>query len=236
MLLSEASRGGERQLPSEGDCIVWCVGYIDYGDQIVEYQGQKKKQHKVKLLFESSEENKNHGDKGEVPLIFGKTFTFSVSENANFIKFLQSWRGKPFVPSDFEGENAFSITKLIGVPADVQIVHKTLPNGSEKYADIQSPRMPRKALMDNVRPMQSEPVQFDLHPDRYDQKVFEKLSRFERNKIMLSPQWQFLKGKGVAFEVQDEEDQPEADDSYDERNPPPATEAPSGIEDDDIPF
>ena len=64
----------------------------------------------------------------EKPLSIQKEFTLSLHEKSNLRKDLESWRGKSFTPKELAN---FDITKLIGVPCNVSIIHKESNTGKE---------------------------------------------------------------------------------------------------------
>jgi hypothetical protein len=60
-------------------------------------------------------------ENGEQPFVISKEFTLSMAEKANLRAFLTSWRGKPFTA---EEAMAFDVTKLLGVPCQLSIIHE----------------------------------------------------------------------------------------------------------------
>ena len=58
---------------------------------------------------------------GQKPFSIGKEYTLSLSSKSNLYKDLVSWRGKPFTEEELEG---FDLSKLLGKPCQIQIIHK----------------------------------------------------------------------------------------------------------------
>ena len=121
---------GYEIVPS-GTHIARCYSMIHIGTIEEEYMGEKKDRNKVRLGFEIPSEMRTFGDK-EMPMSISKEYTLTMFEKGNLRKDLESWRGKGF--SDAEA-NSFDITKLLGVPCMISVVHKTSKKGTE-YALI----------------------------------------------------------------------------------------------------
>ena len=88
-----------------------------------------KQVNKVRITWELPTELKVFNpDKGEQPQAISKEFTLSMHEKSSLRAFLTSWRGKGFTEDEAK---AFDVTKLLGVPCMLSIVHepgkKTLP-------------------------------------------------------------------------------------------------------------
>ena len=111
-----------------------CYGVIDLGTQKVTFQNEIKLQRKVRILFELPNLKKEFkAGEGEKPFSISKEYTLSLDAKANLYKDLVSWRGKQFSEEELEG---FDISKLLGKPCQIQIIHKQGKNGD--YAAIQS--------------------------------------------------------------------------------------------------
>lgn len=123
MILSEES---QRELAPEGQHLAICVDVADLGLVETTYNGEKKMQHKVRLVFELATAKKD-GSR----FVIGERFTASLHEKAALRKFLQSWRGRAFTPDELK---RFDTETLIGANAIVQIVHNT--KGDRTYDNI----------------------------------------------------------------------------------------------------
>jgi hypothetical protein len=113
-----------------------CVLLADLGNQRVQSQmyGEKVK-HQVYVAWELPDETLEWTDKDgnekSGPRWIGKTYTVSLHENANLRADLESWRGRPFTEEERKG---FDITKLIGVPALINVTHEV--KGPKTYANV----------------------------------------------------------------------------------------------------
>ena len=120
-----------------GTYLARCYSMIHLGTHDDEYQGRAKKTNKVRITWELPTEMKIFNpEKGEQPLSVSKEFTLSMSEKSNLRAFLTSWRGKPFTA---EEATAFDITKLLGVPCQISIIHEpSKKDPSRMYERISS--------------------------------------------------------------------------------------------------
>jgi hypothetical protein len=97
--------------------------------------GEEKDLHQVRVTWELPEEKAVFKEEnGEQPFVLSKDYTLSLYEKANLRKDLESWRGKQFTEEELAG---FDISKLIGVPCLLSVVHKTTQKG-KTFANISS--------------------------------------------------------------------------------------------------
>ena len=88
-----------------------------------------KKRDTMWLGFELNQ-NTPEDDK---PLSIRKKFTASIHERATFRIFLERWRGRPFT----DGEKAhFETESLIGVPCQLNIIHRDFGSGPRQLIDF----------------------------------------------------------------------------------------------------
>jgi len=88
-----------------------------------------KKRDTIWLGFEL-DQNTPEDDK---PLSIRKKFTASIHERATLRVFLERWRGRPFT----DGERAkFDTETLIGVPCQLNIIHKDFGSGPRQLIDF----------------------------------------------------------------------------------------------------
>jgi len=106
-----------------------CYMVVDLGNQKTTYQGQDKVQHKVLIGFELPGELMSDGR----PFAVSARYTLSLSEKANLRSVLESWRGRGFTEEECNG---FDITKLLGQPCMLTVVHNK--SGEKTYANISS--------------------------------------------------------------------------------------------------
>jgi hypothetical protein len=158
-----------------------------------EYQGQAKNTPKVYLSFELP--NATHvfkEENGPQPFVVSREFSYYMGENANLRKTLGAWRGKPLT-DDEAGE--FDMSKLLGAPAQVQVVHKTSKSGSTRaeilsitklMAGLSCPAAVNPTLLFDVREY--------LAGNAEHIAAFEKLPAFLQEKAKTSAEWQATQG------------------------------------------
>lgn len=103
-----------------------CVDVVDMGIIPVTYDGETKKQHKIRVVWQIDEVD----DKGQ-RFIVQKRYTASLHEKAGLRKDLQSWRGRPFTEDERKG---FDVEKLIGANAQLNVQH----TDDGKFANVVS--------------------------------------------------------------------------------------------------
>jgi len=98
---------------------------------------------------------------------------------------LASWRGKDF--SEDEAK-CFDITKLLGVPCMLNIIHKPSKDGTKMYEEIASVTPMPKGVQ--CPPQINSMVLWDYDNPDYD--VFNQLPDFIKQKIQGSEEYQKL--------------------------------------------
>ena len=93
-----------------------CVDIVDVGIVESEFNGEKKKQHKVRVVWQIDETQ----DNGK-PFTASKRYTLSLHEKAALRKDLESWRGRPFTNQELEG---FDLENLLSIAALVNVIHE----------------------------------------------------------------------------------------------------------------
>lgn len=175
------NNGGNFTLIPAGNHIARCYEMIQIGTVIEQtgiYAG--KESHKVRLSWETPDEQHDFG-KGLQPFSVSKEFTLSMHEKATLRKMLESWRGKAL--TDDEAKR-FDVTKLLGKPCMVNVIHKKSATGKE-YADISS----ISTLPKNFEcPSQINPTRL-LSFDDWNESVFESLPDFLKAKIKSSKEY-----------------------------------------------
>ena len=88
-----------------------------------------KKRDTMWLAFELDQKT----PEDDKPLSIRKKFTASIHERATLRLFLERWRGRPFT----DGEKAkFDTETLIGVPCQLNIIHKDFGSGPRQLIDF----------------------------------------------------------------------------------------------------
>lgn len=126
-------KGGSFELVPAGNHVARCYSMIEIGT--IHDETFNVSRRIVRISWELPNEKKVFDkDKGEQPFSIHKKYTISMNEKSNLRKDLESWRGKGFTEAE---SKAFDITKLIGVPCMLNVIHKTNNKGNQ-YAAIGS--------------------------------------------------------------------------------------------------
>jgi hypothetical protein len=207
MAIYAENKGGGDYAPMEsGVYVARCYSMIQIGNIEENINGETKIQHKVRLSFEFPSELKEFkSGEGERPFALSKDYTLSFHEKATLRNHLENWRGKKFTD---EEAAKFDITKLLGVPATINVVHKVGKSNGKTYAEIGSISPIMKGT---VCPEQINPTQV-LSYDDFNWDLFNSLPEFLRKKIESSKEFKLL--KAPAAKIQEvtveatEDDQP----------------------------
>lgn len=165
-----------------GNHVARCYGMVDIGTVKEEFKGEIKSLHKVRITWELPLELKAFvPEKGEQPYSISKEYTLSMYETAVLRRDLSSWRGKPF--SEDEAK-AFDITKLLSVPAMLNVTHKISKAGKE-YALVSAITPIPKGL---VCPPQVNQTFVFSYEDFEDSK-FQALPEYLRKRMIDTPEY-----------------------------------------------
>jgi len=180
------------------------------------YQGVTSKKPMVRIGWELSDELKIWKE-GEVakPYAIEKEYTLFMTDKSNLRKDLQSWRGAAF--TDKEAQD-FDITKLVGAPCLLNIIHKTNDAGTKTYEQIAGITPLPKSV---PKPKMFNPAQV-LSFDAWDEHIFQSQPDFIKAKIVSSLEYQDMIN-------------PHKDEFIDEKGKPIYNSATENIED-DLPF
>jgi hypothetical protein len=112
-----------------------CIDVVDLGMVETVWEGQKKSQHKVRLVWQVDERMAD----GK-PFLVKRRYTLSLDDRAALRKDLETWRGRGFTPQELDG---FDVEMLIGIGCMVSIVHKKNAEGKtfDNVASVM--RLPR---------------------------------------------------------------------------------------------
>lgn len=128
----------------EGQFVGQCVDVVDLGESVQDFADKPKYlAQKCALIFRTGEKNDETGEFIDL----SAEFTVSMGEKANLRKFLEQWRGKPYLPD--EVDEGVPLDKLEGNWALLTVAHKQSKKG-RTYAVIVSavgvPKMMRAGL------------------------------------------------------------------------------------------
>jgi len=187
MAITSKTNSTPKELIPAGNYVARCFQMIEIGTLKQEYMGEVKLQYKVRLGWELPTELRVvKEERGEEPMVISRTYTLSLHEKANLRKDLESWRGKAF--TEDEAKN-FDITKLLGVPCMLSILHKPSKDGTKVYERISSV----SPLMKGYEAPKAINSIIKLEFDNWNQDVFEKLPDFIQNDIKSTPEYQKMK-------------------------------------------
>lgn len=172
----------EREIIPVGNHIAICYKMIHIGTVQEDYMGETKTLNKIRVGWELPEELRMFGDKGELPLVIDREYTLSMHEKSNLRAMLKSWRGKDFTD---EEAKSFDVTKLLGKPCMINIIHKQSKDGTKTYAQIAGVTAVPKSLK---VPAQINPT-FEFNYDDFDEMKFDTLPEFIRQKMATSVEY-----------------------------------------------
>lgn len=186
-IIANKGESYERELIPAGNYIARCYKMIEIGTIPTEYMGQQKMQHKVRIGWELPTELKVFKEEnGEQPMVIDKEYTLSLADKAALRADLQSWRGKAFTDAEAD---AFDITKLIGAPCMINIIHVQGKNDATKtYQKIAGiTPMPK-----GVTCPEQINKSFVFELENFNQDTFNSLPDFIKESIVKSEQYKAL--------------------------------------------
>lgn len=206
MAINATSSGVKRELTPAGTFAARCYSMVHIGTVTETILNEVKTMNKVRITWELPTETRVFDEqKGEQPMVISKEYTLSMHEKANLRKDLESWRGKGF--TEEQAEN-FDITKLLGIPCMLSIIHKISKSGSE-YATISSIATLPKGMECPEQINKTFEFNYD---DKFSEDVVESFPDFIKDKIKKSDEYR-MKVNPIESEV-----------SPDDNTPPPPGE------------
>jgi hypothetical protein len=115
-----------------------------------------------------------------------------MNEKANLRAFLTSWRGKAFTE---EEASEFDVTKLLGVPCLLNVIHKQGRKDPTKVFDEIASATPLPKGM--ACPPQINPT-FEFSHSEWDWEKFDGLPNFLQEKIKQSEEYKAIVAKQAA--------------------------------------
>ena len=188
MSIIAENKGGNFKLIDAGVYPARCYSMIELGTQTTEFNGESKVSRQVNITWElPTEKAVFHEERGEEPYVVSKTYNLSMHEKATLRKDLESWRGQGFTDDEAK---SFDITKLIGKPCQISIIHKKSPDGLKTYANLSSitPVMKGVTVPDQINP--SKVLEFQ----DFNWQIFKDLPEWLREKIVKSPEYKAIAG------------------------------------------
>jgi len=182
-----------------GNYVARCYKMIEIGTVDETYNGELKRVKKVQLTWELPTEMEIfHEEKGYEPYVVSKTYTLSMHEKSNLRRDLESWRGKGF--TELEAAK-FDITKLLGVPCMLNIIHRPgKVDPSKNYVEVSNISSMPKGI-DCPDPLNPT---VRLEYDNWDQETFDGLSEYLKEKIQSSDEYKWMNsGSSTPVQVDD---------------------------------
>lgn len=150
--------------PEVGNWPATCIRIIDLGTQQREYQGDISYRRLSLIIWEIDGQ---FDDKGQ-PITISKAYTASLGEKANLRRDLESWRGRPFTPSELAG---FDVKNLLGKTCLLNLI-KVQGQKGEKVVISAVSALPKRI------PAPAAPVHtpYIYSLDNHDQSIWNELS------------------------------------------------------------
>ena len=187
MTIKATSTGSiKRELIPAGSYPARCYSMIHIGTNTENIMGTEKTLNKVRITWELPTETRVFNEeKGEQPFSISNEYTLSMHEKSNLRKDLEGWRGKGFTE---EQAREFDISKLIGIPCMLSIIHKTAKSGND-FACINSiSKLPKGVeCPDQVNPS----FEFN-YTDKFSESEVMQMPDFIKEKIKSSEEYRAL--------------------------------------------
>lgn len=188
MSITAKNNGNNFELTPAGNHIARCYSMIEIGTVKEEFKGEVKNLHKVRVTWELPLEQRTFNpDKGEQPFSISKEYTLSMHEKAVLRKDLSSWRGKPFTEDEAK---AFDVTKLLGIPCMLNVVHIISSKSGNAYANVAAITPMPKGV--SCPPQINDTFEFNYND--FEDTKFNGLPEYLRKKMEVTPEYLFAKG------------------------------------------
>ena|SRR5579875_897876 len=177
-IIARETQGKEFKKVPPGAHFAICTMVVDCGLQ-EGFNG--KPQHKVYLRWEVPDERVEYEKDGQLiegPCSIGAMYTLSLSEKANLRKMLENWRGKAFTPEELKG---FDICAVLGKCCQIMVTHAE--SGGKSYANVTGVMGLSKDQLARAKTARPENECLAYSIEEHDQKVFEKLPNWLKEKI-----------------------------------------------------
>jgi len=180
-----------------------CYSVYDLGTHSSEYAGQVRERREVLIMWELPDVRIDIDGK-DLPKALSKRFTLSLHEKAALRHMLQGWRNKQFTPQELAG---FDLEKLLGVPCQLQVIHKQGTKNPERTFANVGAVLP---AMKGYNKKAENPLRFFAFDDPQNENIPEGTPDWVSDIIMDSKEWD---------EVPAELQEPASDDDGEEPAP-----------------
>ena len=191
---------GDRALPDEGIHQARCIRVIDFGTQETEWQGNKKEQRQVRMVFELVDtEHVFKEENGPEPFVVSNTYTLSLSEKSHLYNMILKWN-KGVIEKLKEENNELDMKVFLGAPALINVVHSKDRNGNDwanigdKGRDVM--HRGKQDIPDPKNPKVYFNVDWlDDDADKADKMIDEDLWPGEKKKVIASIEFKEKRGE-----------------------------------------
>jgi hypothetical protein len=176
-----------RELIPAGNYMARCYQMLELGTTTETIEGKTVRLKKIRIGWELPTELKvfKEGEEAK-PYSISEEYTLSMNEKATLRKMLASWRGKDFTE---EEARKFAVTKLLGVPCQLNIIHKpSKKDPSRVYEKIATV----SPLMKGVQCPEQVNKTTVLSYSDFDHSLFESLPDFIKDKIKSSEEYKAM--------------------------------------------
>ncbi len=155
-----AKASGSNFIPApEGQWPAVCCDVVDLGILEVTFGGQTKHQHKIRIVWQISEDKPD----GK-PFTVSKRYTLSLHEKSTLRKDLESWRGRKFTAKELEG---FDVETVLSVPAFLNVIQEERDGTTYSNVSVlmKLPKgMPAPTVREYVRVCERPPAEAVAEP------------------------------------------------------------------------
>ena len=171
----------KEQIPA-GTYVARCYSMIQIGTTSYEWQGSQKQSNKIRITFELPTEKKvfKEGEEAK-PYAISAEYGLSLHKKSKMRPILEGWRGKAFTDEEIDN---FEVSKLVGVPAFLNIIHN-----EKGYAEIASISRIPKGMECPEQVNESQILDYET----FNEELFNKLPEFLRKKIESSIEYRKMK-------------------------------------------
>lgn len=135
-ITASSNEGGDFERPAPGMYPAVLVAAVDLGTHTRVFSGESKKQRKIYLAWDLTDERDTKGQ----TFVVSQDYTFSLNSKAKFRGLIEGWTGKA-IPDGGQ----FNITDLVGKPCCVNI-SEGMSVAGKRYSEISSVAMPMRGL------------------------------------------------------------------------------------------
>lgn len=157
-----------------------CIGVIDLGTQLEEYQGTKSERRKVVLQWELPTCIMESGK----PFVVSKFYTAGLGDTYTLRQHLEAWRAKPFTKEELSG---FESKNILGKPCLLSIIHNEA--GKARVTGVMA--CPKGMTLP---PIANPTVYFSMEKDDFRLDVYDAIGKGLQEIIRKSPEWAELQG------------------------------------------